>query len=315
MRRALLGTVLAALLAQGAAGRPAPAPAGPAGPRDPAMGQGDPRIRTTPYDPTRMLRAYSTDHVPLTFLFDAGEQVILEAGLLVYDDPAKAEKFGPHVWYERHSLNVMILQPLGDVPVSTLFVQTRAADGSIRHYNYELHTRVGDITDLSNPNAVKDTYTEVDYVGYPHIPTPEETARAEARRDAAAERRAHARLAQAVYAAPRNRNYWKRGVGCAALAPTGISDDGVVTTLLFPPHAVLPIIRAFNQDNTETTLTTVDADTVDGTLVTLPQTYREIRLHRSHLICAEQNRGYQTAGRQPGGGTGTISPDVVREAR
>ena len=50
----------------------------------------------------------------------------------------------------------------------------------------------------------------------------------------------------------------------------------------------------------------------DGTLEVLPDVYKQIVLRRGDKVCALRADRFDPNGTQPGGGSGTISADVIR---
>jgi len=303
MKRALAAALLGATLLNAAAAHAAVEPAR-------AGKNGDPRIRSVAYNAKQVLKVASTGLVPVQLLFEPGEHPVTITGALVAMDAKEAKD-----WFAQKSGNALILQPLHTMQPSFLFVRTVAAGGEERHYVLELGTRDGDPTSGTDPDA----YVEVDFI-YKHRPTPEEVAAWRARRDAAvhaaSERGAAVRLAQARAAAPRNLDYWRRDpVGCPELAPLRVWDDGHQTTMVFAPHGKLPSLFAINPDNKESIVTTISEATPEGTQVIAPNVYREVRLRWGGKVCALRNNAYDAVGTPIGGGTGTISPDVVREVR
>lgn len=276
---------------------------------DPTPGPRDSRVRSTPYDQQQVVRLTSTGLAPLQVIFEAGEKPLTIAGPLVFTKPEDAKD-----WLARPSGNVLILQPLHDMAPSVLFVRTSTADGQERSYAFELRTREGDLT---NPND-SGAYMTVRFA-YKAPPNPALIAEAAARRQAAASaasaRVVQARLAQAQVAS-RNYNYDKRDPeGCPLLAPQYVFDDGNRTTMVFAPHSVLPEIYAINQDGKEAVMTTINETTATGLEVVIPNVYRQMRLRRGGKVCAFRNNAFDPVGAQPGGGTGTVSPDVVRQVR
>ena len=279
---------------------------------DPTPGPRDSRVRSTPYDPLQVVRLTSTGLAPLQVIFEAGEHPLTIAGPLVFTKLDEAKD-----WLARPSGNVLILQPMHSMAPSVLFVRTSTADGQERQYAFELHTRDGDLTTPGDAAA----YMSVRFA-YKAVPTPAMIAAAAARREAAASA-ASARLvqfrlgqAQQAQAASRNYAYDKRDpAGCPPLAPQYVFDDGNRTTMVFAPHSVLPEIYAINQDGKEAVQTTINETTATGLEVVIPGVYREMRLRRGGKVCALRNNAFDPVGTQPGGGTGTVSPDVVRQVR
>ena len=277
---------------------------------DPVAGPKDSRVRSTPYDPQQVVRLTSTGLSPLQVILEAGEKPVTIAGAMVFTDPKDAKD-----WLARPSGNVLILQPMRQMEPSVLFVRTATADGRERHYAFELRTREGSVADPADRAA----YMTVQF-GYPVQATPEQVAAAQARREAArisaSERATKDQLAAAQVSGPRNYQYDKRDPeGCPLLAPVYVFDDGNRTTLVFAPHAVLPEIYTINQDGKEAVATTINDTTATGLQVVLPTVQREMRLRRGGKVCALRNNAFDPFGTQPGGGTGTVSPDVVRQVR
>ena len=276
---------------------------------DPAPGPKDSRVRSTPYDPQQVVRLTSTGLAPLQVIFEAGEKPLTIAGPLVFTKADEAKD-----WLAAPSGNVLILQPLHPMAPSVLFVRTSTADGQERQYAFELHTRDGDLTNPGDSGA----YMSVRFA-YKAVPSPAAIAAAAARREAAASatsaRVVQARLAQAQIGS-RNYNYDERDpVGCPLLAPQYVFDDGNRTTMVFAPHSVLPEIYAINQDGKEAVMTTINETTATGLEVVIPSVHREMRLRRGGKVCALRNNAFDPVGTQPGGGSGTVSPDVVRQVR
>ena len=285
-------------------------------------------IRSLPYNPSQTIRLWSTGLQPLRLVFEAGEQVVSVAGVRVFMNLKAAQDSGG--WFVPSGAkpdkdgnvqpaaigDAMMLQPLGENAPSIMFVKTTAPDGQPRRYVFEVSTRDGDVTNPEHKHA----YVEVAFT-YRRPLSAEEIAAITARREAAREERrdrlAHARLVQAQHSAPyENINYWRRDpVGCPVLAPRKVSDDGHHTHLLFTPNQVKPEIYAKLADGKPTLVNGIPETTVGGVRITLPRVYRELILARDGLVCGLHNRAYDAIGTQPGGGTGTISPDVVRQVR
>ena len=281
---------------------------------DPVPGPKDSRVRTTPYDAQQVVRLTSTALTPLQVVFEAGEKAVMIAGGLVQVIGDDGKMPDAKDWLAKRSGNVLVLQPLRPIDPSMLFVRTLAADGKERSYSFELRTRDGKITDAAD----RDAYMTVEFA-YKHVPTPDEIAAWRARRDAwvaaRSDQAVQTRFAQAQQTSA-NMAYDKRDpVGCPLLAPVSVSDDGHRTTLTFAPHAVLPEIYVVNQDGKEAVTTTINDTTATGLQVVVPTVQRELRLRRGGKVCALRNRGFDPVGTQPGNGTGTISPDVVRQVR
>lgn len=268
---------------------------------DPQIGKGDPRIRYVAYTPGQVYRLTSTGLTPLEIVFDEDKSPEMIAGTLTSTDQKHAKD-----WYAFHHDNVLILQPLHEMAPSILFVCTGRANGqSGRNYTFELDTREGSVT---QPDT--DAYVQVNMT----YPVEEAAARAAAWRahqDAVQAAQAKARLAQAAFAGPRNWRYLAQG--STVIQPLNVSDDGENTMLLFAPHTEAPVPYIINQDGKETIVQATNQDTPNGLLMILHTTVPEIVLRRGKQVCALYNQGYDPIGKTPG--TGTVSPDVVREVR
>lgn len=278
---------------------------------DPAPGAKDSRVRSVAYDQAQVIRLTSTGLSPLQLILDIGEKPLTVAGALVILDPKEAKD-----WFAKSSGNVLILQPLHSMEPTMLFVRTTLADGRDRNYSLELHTREGNVADATDRAA----YMTVTFRYAPAPPTPEAIAAWRARRDVAmaarSEFQANARLASAQSAPRRNYAYDKRDPkGCPDLAPSYVFDDGNRTTLIFPPHAVLPQLYVVNSDGKEAIMTTINEATPNGLQVLMPSVSREMRLRRGGKVCAVRNNAFDPIGTEPGGGSGTVSPSVVRRVR
>ena len=297
----------AALLALALAPRPAAAVA------EPPPGPKDSRVRSLPYDAQQVVRLTSTGLSPLQVIFEAGEKPLTIAGALVVTDPKEAKD-----WLARPSGNVLILQPLRQMEPSVLFVRTATVDGKERHYALELRTREGNLADPADKAAYM--VVRFAYKAAPVPPSPEAIAAWRARRDAqaafAADSAAKLRLAAVQNQGARNYNYDKQDdEGCPVLAPAYVFDNGTRTTMVFSPNAVLPQLYIVNQDGKEAIVTAINDSTPNGLQVVIPSVHREMRLRRGGKVCALRNNGFDPVGQEPGGGSGTISPDVIRQVR
>lgn len=278
---------------------------------DPTPGKEDSRIRSARYDPDQVIRLTSTGLSPVQVILEAGENQVTVAGTKVFTNPKKATDSGVQsYWVAAMSGNVLILQPNAMIEPTVLFLRTNTADGHERHYSFEVQTREGAIAD---PND-REAYMTVRMV-YPIIPTPESEAQARAKREVAEARSLDANFAVAEDSGWRNYAYDKRSPGCTYLAPVVVFDDGVRTTLMFTPGAVLPEVYVVNQDGKEAISTTVNNTTRAGLQVVVPSVQHEMRLRRGGQVCALRDNAYEMVGQEPGGGSGTVSANVTRTVR
>lgn len=296
-------TVLVAAAALAATSALAAAPAHvPADPHEPIPGKEDPTLRTFPYDPAETMRLTSPGVVPMRIIFTDGSVPITEGGELVSVNPKDAPD-----WYASVAGNSLILQPRHLMPPSILFVTTKRAEGAGTD-NYVIELVVG------TPD--KDVYYQVSYTYPGQAAAAAADARAKAMR-IRTESKIRTSLTQARFNAPRQWHYSKMGADCATMVPTGwnwISDDGHQTTLLFPPHMAGAEIysRESDDDKDESLITPIPTTTAVGTLDVLPSVYRQLVLRLGSKVCALRADHYDPIGTQPGGGSGTISADVIR---
>jgi hypothetical protein len=211
--------------------------------------------------------------------------------------------------------------PLHRMDPSVLFLRTTKADGTERTYQFELHTRDGTLiggADLGAYMSVRFQYQATAGT----LSAGQRAAQVEAAhaRTVAAEERAVAtELSTASNTGPRNKDYWKHGAGCAALAPLYAYDDGTTTTLGFAPRSALPAFSTMGADRTETGLNVGPEQMTTGSAVHLPGVYGEIRLRAETQVCAltphAPGGAMDPVGRMPGDGSGTVSPHIRRELR
>lgn len=219
-------------------------------------------------------------------------------------------------------------QPTGEMSPTLVRVMTLSADGKPRQHVFVLATRRSDGWP-AKPDA--DAYAVVRVV-YPKVPTSEEIAAWRARRDADRQRRDEqmtgARLEQDRFTVQTNKGYFasdgKRspgtcaafGLGPSAVAPRAeVSDDGATTAMFFPAGRPVPQIYGETLAGEKTALSPGVETVTGGTRVTLPATYKVLFLLLENRVCGLGNPGYGAGARQPGGGTGTVSPYVVRAPR
>lgn len=336
--RLLLAASVALPLAWGAptAADEAPAPAGR-----------DPRVRVIAYDPQQVVKLYAVPGATLTIQLAPGETV---AGLPVSDQtlldppepaglgtgplamaggPAPSERAGAGrgASTDRNLFtavrgNFVMLKPLRDLDPQPLFIIGRSTDPAtgrelMRAYTFELSTREGPLT-AEAPN----TYYLVRFT-YPAEERAAAAAAAEARRQASAaaaavrrkeqeDRRARERLvlASTNAATPGTMNWNYDGQGDRELAPAEVWDDGQSTFLRFPGNRRVPSIFSVLADGREAA---VNYSANTSGLITVHQTGPALRLRDGGLVLCILNRAFDATGRNPG--TGTTSPDVVREIR
>lgn len=289
--------------------------------QEPAPSKDDGRIRTAAYSATDVIHITSTDLNPVQIVLQDGEQMASFAGLLVGTATKPEDMKEVHDWLIRFSGNSIVLQPLKAEGASMLFVDTKAPDQTMRHYRFQIDTRTaGSAPDPDAYMAVNMTYPSV-LAAEKKAAAEEAAARRAKARVIAAQKAAEARLAQSPFAQGRNWHYEAQNINaedtsCSEIGPeriAGISDDGLQTTLLFAPHAALPVPYVLDQDGKESVVQHSQQEVPDGLVMTLHTVVPRIILRRGQRACAFTNMAYDPVGHSPG--TGTISTAVVREVR
>jgi len=285
---------------------PAPPPAPPDPPPvpialDPVAYKGDPAIVQIPFHDGQIYRITSTGLTPVQLVFTDGEQPILIAGELVSTSQKTAKD-----WYAFHAnnMNMLLFEPLHIMAPSICFVTTEGANGRPgQNYTFELTTRPGNVTQPGDGGYVKVEIT------YPDQIAAAKAAAWKAQLAQAQEQAAHERLEQARLEGSRNWRYLAQG--SQAIQPLSISDNGQSTILLFAPNTPLPAPYVVTPDGKEAIVQTTNETSPDGLLMIMHRTTPEIVLRRGKQVLALYNQGYSPIGST--NGTGTDSPDVVRE--
>jgi type IV secretion system protein VirB9 len=335
-----LGLILAASVALPLAWG-APALAGEA----PAPAGADPRVRVIAYNPQQVVKLYAVPGATLTIQLAPGEKV---AGLPVSDQslldqpepagpgnpalvstpmpPAERTAAGRGATSDRNLFtavqgNFVMLKPLRDLDPQPLFIIGRSTDPAgrevMRAYTFELSTRAGPLT-VDAPDTyylVRFTYPAEEQAAAAAAAAASrqvDAAAAAARRREWAERQARDRLqlASTNPATPGTLNWSYDGQGDRDLAPAEVWDDGQSTFLRFPGNRRVPAIFSVLADGREAAVN-YSANTAG--LITIHQTNGAFRLRDGGLVLCIFNRAFDPSGRNAG--TGTTSPDVVREIR
>lgn len=216
-------------------------------------------------------------------------------------------------------------QPTGEMSPALVRVMTLSRDGAPRQHVFVLATRQSAAGWPAKPDP--DAYAMVRVV-YPKTYTREEIAAWRARRDAERQRRDDARLADRVvqdgYTIQRNDAYRaapgvKSPDACAAFGPRpgmkDLTDDGATTAFFVPTGRPAPRLYADMLDGDKRALDAAAATVPGGVRYTLGSVYKRLYLSLEGQVCGVENDGFGAGPRQPGGGTGTVSPHVVRAPR
>jgi type IV secretion system protein VirB9 len=314
--------------------------------QEPRPSKQDSRIRMAAYSSADVIHISSTDLQPVQIVLQDGEEVASFAGLNVATATKPDEMKNVHDWFMRWSGNAIVLQPLRQEKPSLLFVDTKAPNGTMRHYRFQIDTRgVPSNADDTHGPAASVAFTTAtpavdpgayDAVNmtYPDViaaqrraawqaAAPERERRAEerARKNEAEAAEWRLKQAQSPYATGRNWHYEAQNISasdnsCDVIGPeraAGISDDGLQTRLLFAPHATMPVPYVLDQDGKESVVQHSQQETGDGLVMTLHTVTSRIILRRGDRVCALTNMAFDPVGHQTG--TGTVLPDIVREVR
>ena len=132
---------------------------------EPAPSAQDSRIRTASYSPDNVIHITSTDLNPVQIVLQDGEEVASFSSLLVNTATKPEDMKTIHDWFIRFSGNSIVLKPLKPEPSTLLFVDTKAPNGTMRHYRFQLDTRnspgPAPQADTGNYVAVNIVYPEV----------------------------------------------------------------------------------------------------------------------------------------------------------
>ena len=287
--------------------------------QEPKAVKQDPRIQVVPYD----------ENNPVKLHLVAGHTAVIE----VTDKERITDVFlsdGAHL-KKSISGHFVFLKPIMEMPAQPIFIKTVRLDGTgDRLYPFMLDAydpdppaglprangqvatvstgsaQAGDATDEARPYTVRFVY-----------PADEAKARTAAATEAARHRAARrdVKLAAARLRAPSptviNVGYQAQGTAeeRAALAPDATWDDGQSTYFRFDGNRHLPVPYVLMPDGEEAV---VDYTVRDRTLI-IHKIAARFRLRDGDLILCITNPNYSAAGFNPG--TGTTSPDVVREMK
>lgn len=252
----------------------------------PVAGPSDPRIKVVDYDP------WAVVHV--TGVFRTATEILLgdDEGIL---HVALGDATGWDVAAEK---NILFVKPKAPRGPTNLIVTTRRADGTERHYTFELATRAG-----SSARGTRDTVFGLRF-RYPADAKAAALAALSAEAAAVERKVLELKLDRAVVDGRRNLNYAVQGA--SALQPSEVSDNGRFTVLRFPANQQVPALYQVESTGTES-LVPFD---VRGEFVVVHAVVRELRLRRGREVLCIYNQAFEPYGARTG--TGTAAPDVVR---
>ena len=292
----------------------------------------EPRVRCVPYTPSDVIRLPGAVGGSLVVELDKAETIVdvgvSDNGLLQGGDPT-ARRYLPVsggqggapatadpnlVLSKRGSF--LFIKPLRPLVPQILNVVTQNAAGEPRRYTLQLEASPVSMEAAEIAAVVR--------VTYPGDEAAARRARWEAQREAREARAASARLRQHTISGETVRNADYEGQGTeadrAALAPSSgsrepsIWDDGHRTYLRYAGNRTTPMVYQILPDGREGIVgQNTDADpTTNGKVLVVHGVHRRLRLRDGKAVLCITNNRYDATGRNPG--TGTVSPDVVREA-
>lgn len=255
----------------------------------PAPGLQDARLRVVNYDSNQVFKLRGSFRNAMEIVFENGEEV---SNIAVGDAIS---------WEVAPSENFIFIKPREAAGPTNMIVTTKLGDETrIYHFDMSIIPK-GQRENSGVHFGLRFRYPE-----------------AEARRAALARARSQDQLALAVEAeavelaldaalvvGPRNLDY--RIAGSSAVAPSEVSDNGTATVLRFPRNQSVPAIFEVLPDGSEA----VVPYTVSGEFVIINKLVRQIRLRSGDALACIWNMAPADYGNDLG--TGTVSPDVIRE--
>lgn len=274
----------------------------------------DSHIRTVNYDATARVQIVNTIGRATNITFADNEEFIS----VVFGKPGTWEGPAPEKGKDMVLKNNLPLWPK-QVGRGNLIVVTQDDKGVQHSYQFDLEARPE--RDDDDPAA---TYGLI--YKYPAREAAQRAEKAQAttqaqraawaatqaiRQDAAA----RVRQVQDQAAAPRNWRY--TGRGDVSLAPVSIYDDGQRTFLRYQGQMAVPSVFTVAPDGSEQAV----RPSMDGDMLVVPKVADELHLRLGSAVLYVFNRAYNPIGLNPATGfqadpgTGTGSPNVVRELR
>jgi type IV secretion system protein VirB9 len=262
----------------------------------PTAGGEDPHVRVTSYSPYQRVRVTLDMNHTTAITYAPNERI----GRMTIGDDKTIE--GPDAAKLSSSplRNNLPLWPLR-VGQTNMQVVTTLPDGSERLYQYDLIVD-DDPGKSDDPNAIYGLiYT------YPRDVREARIAEAKVRRVQQEKSTTEDRLATDFFYGDRNWRYVAQGQD-RWMAPDEVSDNGRLTAFRFAGNRETPAIYIVGKDHSEQ----VAPFTMRGELMIVQNTACHFRLRLGGGVLEVYNRGSCTGvGENPG--TGTTSPDVVRE--
>ena len=254
---------------------------------DPRAGQLDARVRFVDYRPYQVVRVAGLLRHSIQIEFSPDEEILQAA-------------IGNTVAWEAAPVgHILFLKPREQQEPTNMSVVTQRLDGSKRSYQFELTSADEDIKGQKPFYLLK--------YQYPADEAAKRKAEALAAAEAAKAKQAERTLAGDETALPRNAHYTVQGT--ASFEPRAVSDNGKITTFVFPENMVIPAIYLVSGDGSESLV----PKTVSGGEVRVHALAAKFVLRQGDEVLCVFNESYVPEGLATG--TMTTSPAVERLTR
>ena len=254
---------------------------------DPRAGQLDARVRFVDYRPYQVVRVTGLLRHSIQIEFSPDEEILQAA-------------IGNTVAWEAAPVgHILFLKPREQQEPTNMSVVTQRPDGTKRSYQFELTSADDDFKGQRPFFLLK--------YQYPADEAAKRKAEAAAAADAAKAQHAERTLAADETGGPRNARYTVHG--SASFEPRTVSDNGKITTFVFPENMVIPAIYLVAGDGSESLV----PKTVLGGEVRVHAIAAQFVLRQGDEVLCLFNEAYVPEGLATG--TMTTSPAVERLTR
>lgn len=254
---------------------------------DPRAGQLDARVRFVDYRPYQVVRVTGLLRHSIQIEFSPDEEILQAA-------------IGNTVAWEAAPVgHILFLKPREQQEPTNMSVVTQRPDGTKRSYQFELMSADQDVKGERPFYLLK--------YQYPADEAAKRKAEATAAAEALKAKQAERTLAADETGGPRNGRYTVQG--SASFEPAAVSDNGKITTLVFPENMVIPAIYLVAGDGSESLV----PKTVSGGEVRVHALAPKFVLRQGDEVLCVFNEAYVPEGMATG--TMTTSPAVERLTR
>ena len=255
---------------------------------DPRAGQLDARVRFVDYRPYQVVRVTGLLRHSIQIEFSPDEDILQAA-------------IGNTVAWEAAPVgHILFLKPREQQEPTNMSVVTQRPDGSKRSYQFELASAEEDV------GRQKPALYLLKYQ-YPADEAAKRKAEALVAAEAAKVKQAEHMLAADEIGLPTNAHFTVQG--SASFEPAAVSDNGKITTFVFPENMVIPAIYLVQGDGTESLV----PKTVSGGEVRVHALAAKFILRQGDEVLCVFNEAYVPEGIATG--TMTTSPAVERLTR